>query len=254
MTVRGVEMKTSVFVRGYRICFVFVIAGTLAACNYGENSSLPASGAAPTSSITGSIPVVSGTQTPPTTATGNYAPQISGVAATSASVGQSYSFQPSATDADGDVLTFSISGAPNWVKLNSATGLITGTPTSADVGVDAGIVLQVSDGKATVSLAPFTITVAAATRTGSGTGTVDLAWVPPTENTDGSALVNLNGYKIYYGQSSKQYTATITISNPGLTSYVIDSLPPGTYFFSVTATTASGVQSGYSPEASTTIT
>jgi Putative Ig domain len=243
---------------------VFVVTCVLAACNYGEDSSAPASagsafGAPPTGS-----PVVSGAQTPPTTVTGDHAPQISGAAATTASVGQSYSFQPSATDADGDVLTFSISGAPNWVKLNSATGLITGTPTSADVGVDAGIVLQVSDGKATVSLAPFTITVAAAaSSTGgggtsgggtTGTGTVDLAWVPPTENTDGSTLVNLNGYKIYYGHSSKNYTATITISNPGLTSYVIDSLPPGTYFFSVTATTSSGVQSGYSPEASTTIT
>ena len=65
--------------------------------------------------------------------------------------------------------------------------------------------------------------------------------------------MNLNGYKIYYGTSSKNYTQTITISNPGLTSYVIDSLPPGTYFFSVTATTSNGVQSGYSPEASTTI-
>jgi hypothetical protein len=237
---------------------VVVATCVLAACNYGEDSSAPASagstfGVPPTGS-----PVVSGTQTPPTAVTGDHAPQISGAAATSASVGQSYSFQPSATDADGDVLKFSISGAPNWVKLNTATGLITGTPTSADVGVDAGIVLQVSDGKATVSLAPFTITVAAAGSGGSGTGSssgsVDLAWVPPTENTDGSALVNLNGYKIYYGHSSKNYSATITISNPGLTSYVIDSLAPGTYFFSVTATTSSGVQSGYSPEASTTIT
>jgi hypothetical protein len=120
----------------------------------------------------------------------------------------------------------------------------------------------VSDGKATVSLAPFSIEVAAAGSGGGGTGgpgsgstgTVDLAWAPPTENTDGSALVNLNGYKIYYGHESKNYTTTITISNPGLTSYVIDSLPPGTYFFTVTATTSSGVQSGYSPEASTTIT
>ena len=102
--------------------------------------------------------------------------------------------------------------------------------------------MRVSDGKASVSLAAFSITVAAASTAGGGSGgtgisTVDLAWVPPTENTDGSALVNLSGYKIYFGTSSKNYTKTITISNPGLTSYVIDSLAPGTYFFSVTATT-----------------
>jgi Putative Ig domain len=257
MTVRGVEMETIVFVRKCRICFVSVIACLLAACNYGEDSSAPA--ASGSSSPTASSPVLSGAQSPPASATGDHAPQITGAAVTGASVGQTYRFQPSATDADGDVLTFTLLGAPNWLKLNSATGLITGTPTSADVGVDAGIVLQVSDGKATVSLAPFTITVAAAASSASGdgntgTGSVDLAWIPPTENTDGSALVNLNGYKIYYGNSSKNYTTTITVSNPGLTSYVIESLPPGTYFFSVTATTSSGIQSGYSPEASTTIT
>jgi hypothetical protein len=115
------------------------------------------------------------------------------------------------------------------------------------------IIEQVTDGKSTAALAAFSITVAAIGGS-TGTGSVDLAWVPPTENTDGSVLANLNGYKIYYGHSSNNYTTTITISNPGLTSYVIDSLPPGTYFFSVTATTSSGVQSGYSPEASTTIT
>jgi hypothetical protein len=206
--------------------------------------------------------VVLGSQAPPTSA-GDYAPQISGVAASTATVGQSYSFQPSATDADNDILTFALAGAPSWLTVNPATGRLSGTPTSADVGVDAGILVQVSDGKATVSLAPFSITVAAAASgTGSGggsgpgsgsTGSVDLTWVPPTENTDGSALANLNGYKIYYGHESKNYTTTITISNPGLTSYVIDSLPPGTYFFTVTATTSSGVQSGDSPEASTTI-
>jgi hypothetical protein len=202
--------------------------------------------------------VVLGSQAPPSS-TGDHAPQISGVAASTATVGQSYSFQPSATDADNDVLTFALSGAPSWLTLNPATGRLSGTPTSADVGVDAGILVQVSDGKATVSLTPFSITVAAASSgggsgPGSGsTGSVDLAWAPPTENTDGSALVNLNGYKIYYGHESKNYTATITISNPGITSYVIESLPPGTYFFTVTATTSSGVQSGDSPEASTTI-
>jgi Putative Ig domain len=245
-------MKVSLFVRDCRIFFVFIVASALAACNYGEDSSVPApSGPTSTSSHGGSQPVVSGTG-------GDHGPQISGVAVTTATAGQSYSFQPSATDADNDVLTFSILGAPSWLTLNAATGRLNGTPTSADVGVDTGIVVQVSDSKATVSLAPFNITVAAAsTAGGSGGGTttsnVDLAWVPPTENTDGSALVNLNGYKIYYGTSSNNYTQTITIPNPGLTRYVIDSLPPGTYFFSVIATTSTGVQSGYSPEVSTTI-
>jgi hypothetical protein len=242
-------METSVCVRGYRICFVSVMACVLAACNYGENSSGSASASAANS----------------TTVAGDHAPQISGVAATTAKVGQAYSFQPRATDANNDALMFAVSGAPSWVTFNAATGLITGTPTSADVGIDTGIVVQVSDGKSTASLPPFNITVVAVASSGGGSGasgggtgtsssgTVDLAWVPPTENTDGTPLINLNGYKIYYGHASKTYTATITIANPGLTQYVIDNLPAGTYYFSVVATTSSGVQSGYSPEATTTI-
>ena len=249
-------MQTRVFVRCSNFVSMFVVAAALTACNYGEDSSLPASSAGSTSSSGTPSPVVSGTQGASTTASGDHAPQIFGAAAATASVGVMYSFQPTATDADGDALTFSLSGAPSWLKVNSATGLVSGTPTNADIGVDAGIVLQVSDGSSVVSLAPFTINVAAAAAGGggNGTGSVDLAWVPPTENTDGSALSDLSGYRIYYGNASKNYTTTITISNPGLTSYVIESLPPGTYYFSVTATTSTGVQSAYSPEASTTIT
>jgi hypothetical protein len=193
-----------------------------------------------------------------------YAPQIFGVPATTAVVGRNYSFQPNATaQGSNNVLTFAISGAPSWVTFNSKTGLLTGTPTSADVGVHSAIVVQVSDGNATVYLAPFTITVVSASQAGasgpgsnSGTGAsgnVSLSWVAPTENTDGTSLTDLSGYIIHYGTAPMSFTNTITITNPGLTRYVVENLPTGTYYFSVTATTASGNQSGYSAEASTTI-
>jgi hypothetical protein len=84
-------------------------------------------------------------------------------------------------------------------------------------------------------------------------GNVSLSWEAPTENTNGTALQNLGGYVIHYGSVSRQYTSQITISNPGLTRYVVESLPAGTYYFSMTATTTSGVQSSPSAEASTTI-
>jgi hypothetical protein len=117
--------------------------------------------------------------------------------------------------------------------------------------MDKAILLQVSNGTSSVSLAPFNITVLAA---GSSSGNVTLSWQAPTDNTNGSALLNLAGYVIHYGSVSKTYTSTITIDNPGLTSYVVEDLPPGTYYFSMTATTTSGAQSSLSAEASTTIT
>jgi hypothetical protein len=103
------------------------------------------------------------------------------------------------------------------------------------------------------------------TNTGSGSGSstapaptttnVTISWAAPTENTDGSALTNLNGFKIYYGTASKQYTNSIVLSNPGLLTYVIDALTIGTtYYFAVIAVSSAGVESTYSPEASATIT
>jgi len=89
--------------------------------------------------------------------------------------------------------------------------------------------------------------------TSAGPNAVSLAWLPPTENTNGSALTDLAGYTIYYGTQSQNYTNQIKLDNAGLTTYVVDNLSPGTYYFSVTATAADGTQSGYSSEVSATV-
>jgi hypothetical protein len=91
---------------------------------------------------------------------------------------------------------------------------------------------------------------------GSGTsyGVATLSWLPPNENTDGSALTNLAGYKIYYGTEEGNYTEVITIDNAGIVDYVIENLPAGnTYYFVVTAFDSSGLESGYSAVGSKTI-
>ena len=82
---------------------------------------------------------------------------------------------------------------------------------------------------------------------------VTLAWTPPTENVDGSTLVDLSGYKIHYGDSPQSYSETISVSNPGLTRYVIDALPPGTHYVAMTAYNASGAESDYSDEVQVTV-
>jgi hypothetical protein len=91
----------------------------------------------------------------------NDAPQISGVPATSVKVGESYSFTPAASDIDGQTLTFTIKEKPSWANFDSQTGTLSGVPARANVGVNAGIVIGVSDGTASVSLAAFDITVVA---------------------------------------------------------------------------------------------
>lgn len=84
-------------------------------------------------------------------------------------------------------------------------------------------------------------------------GTVTLSWEAPTENSDGSALVDLKGYKVHYGAASKRYSDTIKVSNAGLTTYVVQNLPAGTYYFAVSAYDSAGRESRLSGEVSTQV-
>ena len=89
--------------------------------------------------------------------------------------------------------------------------------------------------------------------TGTGTGSAMLSWLPPTQNTDGSPLNNLAGYRIYWGTSAGSYANSVTVNNPGLATYVVTELGPAQWYFVVTAYTATGAESGHSNTATKTI-
>lgn len=89
----------------------------------------------------------------------NFAPTISGTPVTAVTAATSYSFQPTASDADGNALTFSIANKPAWATFSSATGLLHGTPTSSQAGTYSSISIKVSDGKWVATLPSFSITV-----------------------------------------------------------------------------------------------
>src|SRR5881394_3747641 len=118
----------------------------------------------------------------------NRVPVISGSPMTSVAAGQPYAFVPSASDPDGDPLTFSVTGLPAWAAFDPATGRLAGTPTAA--GTFASIVIGVSDGKAVAALPAFAITVANAAPTISGspatTGNVGTLYTftPTASDTD----------------------------------------------------------------------
>ena len=50
-----------------------------------------------------------------------------------------------------------------------------------------------------------------------------------------ATLANLAGYRIHYGKSAATLDQTIEIRNPSISSYVVEGLAPGTYYFAVTA-------------------
>lgn len=163
-------------------------------------------------------------------------PLISGNPSGSVSVGGNYSFTPSASGPAGRTLTFSIQNQPSWASFNTSTGALTGTPAASAAGTYAAIVISVSDGVASASLAAFSITVNAAP-----TGTATLKWTPVTENTNGTTLTNLAGYKIYYGTSANSLSNVVTVPNT-TTSYQITGLAAGTWYFAMSAYTSAGAQ------------
>jgi hypothetical protein len=178
----------------------------------------------------------------------NRPPVISGTPTTSVMQGSTYSFQPTASDPDGNPLTYSITNAPSWATFSTATGRLQGTPAAANVGTYSNIVIRVSDGSATASLPVFSINVVAAAG-----GSATLSWIPPTTNTDGSPLTNLAGYRVRWGPAAGNYTNFAAINNPGLSSYVVENLVSGTYYFVVSAVNSVGVESQFSNVASKTI-
>jgi hypothetical protein len=179
----------------------------------------------------------------------NRPPTISGQPATTALQGTAYRFQPTATDPDGDALTFSVANSPSWASFDTANGTLSGTPGAGDVGTYANIAIAVSDGQLSASLPAFSVAVQAL-----ATGSATLSWSPPTANTDGSALLDLAGYKVYWGTASHSYSNSVQIDNPGLSSYVVEGLAASsTYYFAVTAVNSLGVESTLSNEASKTL-
>jgi hypothetical protein len=181
------------------------------------------------------------TQNPPPS--GNQV-TISGSPATQVVQGTQYSFTPSAGPS-GASLTFSITNMPQGATFSASTGRLTWTPTSAQVGPHSNIRISVSDGTSNASLPAFTITVV-----GTATGSALLSWTPPTQNTDGSAL-SLTGYRVYWGTQQGIYPNSANVG-ANVANHMVEQLTPATWYFVVTALSATG-ESAYSNVASKVI-
>src|SRR5262245_23553038 len=134
-------------------------------------------------------------QAPPPPATpppsdGNNAPVLDGTPAADVTVGDQYVFTPSATDADNDTLTFSITGKPDWANFNTTTGELNGVPADANVVNTSDIEITVSDGKASDSIGPFKIAVHAKSSPPPATNTPPtISGLPATSVIAGQAYV-----------------------------------------------------------------
>jgi len=222
--------KAGALARALAVMGVVVAAAGLSACDDSGTSTGPVgqSGLIPRTSTNGTT-------------------TISGSPWATATAGQPYTFEPQVATASA-ALSFSVANLPSWAEFSSKTGMLSGTPSADEVGQYAGITISVNDGVSIVALPAFSITV-----TLQNSDTVTLSWQAPTENSDGTPLMNLKGYRLHYGPASRSYSETVDIANPGLTTYVVQNLAAGDYYFALTAYNSAGIESVLSGEVSTTV-
>jgi hypothetical protein len=178
-------------------------------------------------------------QTPPTPPANNL-PIINSISDQSINEGTAFSYQVAATDADEDILTYSLPENPGWLSINSATGLITGTAPMISFDTDYDVEVAVSDGTATtyrdfeieVKNIPTTGNVPVITILGSNPATIQAGFAytdasaTATDAEDGNltssivATSNVNTnvlgtYSVIYSvtdSSSNTVTATRTVN------------------------------------------
>ena len=168
----------------------------------------------------------------------NQPPSISGNPPNSVNAGSTYDFRPTISDPDGDQTSCSITNKPAWAGFSGSSCRLYGTPVDRDIGVHGQISITVSDGEATSKLGPFEIEVSK-----PGNSGVTLRWQIPTQNTDGSPLLDLDGFRIYWERRNSTAKGSISVNNSSVSTYIVENLSPGTYDFTVVALNSKGVSS-----------
>lgn len=170
-------------------------------------------------------------------------PVISGTPPITVTAGSSYAFQPTASDPGGLTLAFSVQNKPVWATFSIVSGLLSGTPGSTQTGTYSNVIISTSDGQNSSALPAFTITVSGVP---ASTGTARLDLTVPTQNTDGSALTDFAGLRLYYGTSSTNLTQLVQLAGSAPSSYMVNNLASGTWYFGATAYTTTGTESALS--------
>ncbi|NOT23885.1 MAG: multicopper oxidase domain-containing protein [Nitrospiraceae bacterium] len=144
------------------------------------------------------------------------APVINSTPILAATVNEAYSYQVQASDANGDVLAYSLDFAPVGMAINAATGQVSWTPTAAQMGPNQ-VTVRAADPKSLFATQSFTVVVAqiavtpVITSTPILTGKVGTAYRYDVDATDanGDTLVYSLVAPIPAGMSINQSTGLI---------------------------------------------
>jgi hypothetical protein len=89
----------------------------------------------------------------------NHAPHITTSPSTQVNENTAYNYNVDATDEDSDTLTYSLTTAPSWLSINSATGVISGVAPLVSANTDYDVAVKVSDSHSATDTQTYTLTV-----------------------------------------------------------------------------------------------
>ncbi|MBN56654.1 MAG: hypothetical protein CMI04_03060 [Oceanospirillaceae bacterium] len=133
----------------------------------------------------------------------NDAPVITSVAPTSVILGEEYTYTPSATDAENDPLTWSLTQKPAGMTINVTTGAISWTP--AEAGSSGTVRLVANDGNSDSVAQTFVITVSEPDNEAPVIGQGETGTLTTDEDTQGSTTLtatDTNGDSLSWSVSS----------------------------------------------------
>jgi hypothetical protein len=148
---------------------------------------------------------------PPST---DNAPVLAAIGSKSVNEGSVLSFTISATDADGDTLTYSASNLPSGANFNTSTRTFSWTPSYTQAGTYTSVHFQVSDGEK-IDYENVSIIVA------------DISTAP--------VIASIGNKLVTVGQTVK-FTISATDAEGGTLTYTATNLPPGAKFDPATRT------------------
>jgi len=120
-------------------------------------------------------------------------------------------------------LAIALAGCGDDDSGMSGTGSTTSSASTTSTAPPATIA-DTAPATSTTTTGSSSTTPPPATSTPAASTSVTLGWVAPTQNSNGTPITGLAGYKIHYGTSSQDYTQVVSLANPSLSRYVVDSL------------------------------
>ncbi len=150
----------------------------------------------------------------------NTAPEITTTSLSSATVNTAYSATVSATDAEGDALTYSLVDGPSWLSINSS-GRLSGTPTTSGTST---VEVKVTDAGGLSDSASYSLLVASV-------ASVDMYVI---DGDNGAAADSSCSIDVTLTNSTSGYSSTVTMDASGVAAFSLDE--EGLYNISVPST------------------